>query len=271
MNKLCFKRSVQLLLFIVLFAPLMAQSMGRVVALHQDYLLSINIETAELSVIKKLDLPANTQLQSLVYVPKDFSFYSILQSAQAPQLVRINHSGQCQIVGNIELTQSTVYTCKALTYDRQQDRLLLSVSTARNKQKANQIITVNRQTAQAQTLAHIRQDPAPDDFDQFAVYKDRIYCFDLVDHRKLSYVFPFHLAKLQGQLFSGSKQNIPFFNIKDLLIIGEHIYFVDNNSQQLYSYNILSQKWRTIAPIKAPASLGRIQINGLSLLPLSQA
>lgn len=261
-------------LFISTVLTLKAQT-GTTFGINKDYLVKVNLETAELEPFFKLNLPEGASLKNLVYIPKDTAFYSTIYSDTSPSLLRIDHSGKWKIIGQFKVDQRFPDFCKALTYNSAKDELILSVSLDGNKEmndtKAEALTIVNRETAICKLLATIRQLPPPDDFEEIAIYKNQLFCFDGDLEKEVTYVFPFKLNQLKGELFCGSKQSIPLFTMGDVLVINQVIYFSDSKNQRLYYFNLIARKWFEVDSFHGPAELGGILVTGLALVPLSQA
>ena len=177
---------IQLVGFVLLFClstiwTLQAQT-GAAFGINNDYLVKINLETAELEPLFKLNLPEDASLRNLVYIPKDTAFYSTIYFDTKPSLLRIDHNGKWTIIGRFKVGQQFPYFCKALTYNGVKDELILSVSLDGGKEmnddKAEALAIVNRKTAACKLLATIRQLPPPDDFEELAVYRNQLFCFD---------------------------------------------------------------------------------------------
>ena len=246
---------------------------GIVLGISNDDFVKVNLEAAELQPIFKLNLPNGTDLRNLVYIPKDTFFYSIIYSDTNPSLVRISHNGQWQIIGSFKVGQQLPQFSKALTYNNKKDELIVSLSldAQANDTKAETLAIVNRQTAKCTVLATIRQLPPPDDFEKIAVYNNQLFCFDSNPVRDITYIYPFHLNQLKGELFCGSKQNIPLFAMGDVLVINEVLYFTDSRYHRLYYFNLIARKWLEVGQFHGPLEIGQIHVTGLALMPFSRA
>ncbi len=246
---------------------------GVVFGINNDHFVKVNLETAALEPIFKLNLPSGADFRNLVYIPKDTSFYSIIYSDTKPSLVRINHNGQWRIIDAFKVGQQLPQFSKALTYNKKKDELLVSLSLDAqvNDSKAEALAIVNRQTAACTVLATIRQLPPPDDFEKMAVYNNQLFCFDSNPDHDITYIYPFHLDQLKGELFCGSKQNIPFFTMEDVLVINDVVYFTDSRYHRLYYFNLIARKWLKVGQFHGSLELGKIHLTGLALMPFSRA
>ncbi len=262
-------------LCLVLSGNLMAQA-GVVIGISGQHLVQVNVENGALTPLHKLEnLPAGEELRNLVYIPKDEAFYSTLYTETNPTLVRIRQTGQWEIIGEFKLDGKTPFFCKALTYNDKDDQLLVAVSLdgdLPDDGKAETLLEVDRENASCSLAATIRQLPAPDDFDEMAVFEGRLFGMDGVEDRSTTYLYPFDLNHLDGrELFAGTKQNIPYFTMDDVVIVGHLLYYPHRPTQGWYFFDLRGRRWFELGKIHGPASLGAIKLTGLAYLPLSQA
>ncbi|MEL6660654.1 MAG: hypothetical protein AAFY48_09675 [Bacteroidota bacterium] len=261
---------------LVLGCHLLTAQSGLVFGLTGHHLVTVNVENGELTPLHKLEgLPADAELRNLVYIAKDQAFYTTMNFRSNPSLLRIRATGDWEIVGVLEMSGSVLYFCEALTYDPGKDQLLVSASldgAIPQDKKSEAILIVDRQTARCQLAATIRQNPSPDDFDEIAVFEGRLFGMDGVPHMSTTYIYPFNLDHLDGrELFAGTKQNIPYFTMDDVVVIGHLLYFPDAKTQGWYFFDLRGRRWYELGKVHGPASLGKIKLTGLAYLPLSQA
>lgn len=264
---------LSLLLFMSL--PLFSQT-GIVVGINGQYLVRVNLETAELRPISQIaNLPDGEELRNLVYVAKDKALYSTLYTKTKPTLVRIQLDGSWEEVGIFTYGDGAVpYFCEALSYNEETDQLMLSASldgAVRYDKKSESLLVVNRSDASCQPVANIRQGIPPDDFDEIAFFGNYLFCLDGTPGINNTYVFPFATNKLEGELFSGTKQNIPYFTMDDVMTMGQLLYFPHAYDDHLYYYDLMARKWAKVALITGPSLLGDIKLTGLAYVPLAQA
>lgn len=249
---------------------------GIVIGITGNKLVQVNVENGGLTPLHTLEnLPAGEELRNLVYVAKDEAFYSTLYTKTNPSLVRIRLTGQWEIVGEFKLNGTTPHFCEALTYNEQKDQLILAASmdgpVPRDK-KSETLLIVDRNSANCSLAATIRQLPAPDDFDEIAVFGNMLFGFDGVPGRNTTYIYPFSLSHLDGrELFAGTKQNIPYFTMDDMVVVGHLLYFPHHRNQGWYIYDLRGRRFFELGKVHGPASLGRIKLTGLAYVPLSQA
>ena len=265
-----------LLLVLLVSSHILSAQTGFVYGLTGHNLVLVNVENGELTPLHKLEgLPANAELRNLVYIPKDQAFYTTINFRSNPGLVRIRATGEWELIGVLQLSGTVPHFCEALTYDPDKDQLLVSVSldgNIRQDKKSEAILVVDRQTARCELAATIRQVPAPDDFDEMAVFEGRLFGLDGVPETATTYIYPFNLQHLDGrELFAGTKQNIPYFTMDDVVVIGHLLYFPDAKTQGWYFFDLRGRRWYELGKVHGPASLGKIKLTGLAYLPLSQA
>jgi hypothetical protein len=249
---------------------------GVVIGLTGHHLVQVNIENGGLTPVKTLEgMSADAELRNLVYVDADKAFYSTLSFRDNPKLIKIRLTGEWEIVGAFQLDGVTPYFCEALTYDVQKDVLYLSASLdgeITNDKKSEAILRVDRTTARCTLAATIRQNPAPDDLDEIAIFEGRLFGLDGVPGTNTTYIYPFNTQHFDGrELFAGTKQNIPYFTMDDVVVVGHLLYFPDHRTQGWYFFDLRGRHWFEIGKIHGPASLGTIKLTGLAYVPLSQA
>lgn len=259
------------LLLMGLFTALSAQQ-GIVVGISGQQLMKLNLETAELTPLVTIaDLPAGATFSGLVYVPRDTAFYTLLYATSEPTLVKLRITGAWERMGRIAMNGKTATFVKALTYDEVSNRLLLSAHFSGESQHAESLLHVDRATGQSRQLATIRQDVRPNDFDRLALFNGQLFCMDICPDRGTTYIFPFDIRDLSGELFAGTKQNIPVFTMDDVVVMGQLMYFPDAQQQKLYYYDFMARKWREVARLFINGQSGPVQLTGLAFLPLEQA
>jgi len=266
-------------LFMVLLGSnlsVLSAQAGMVIGITGHHLVQVNVENGALTPLHKLEnLPEGEELRNLVYVAKDEAFYATLYIKTQPTLVRIRLTGSWEVVGTFQLNGKQPFFCEALTYNEQNDQLLVAVSmdgVISNDKKSEAVLRVDRNTAACTLAATIRQNPAPDDFDEIAIFGDLLFGFDGVPDRNTTYIYPFNVRHLDGrELFAGTKQNIPYFTMDDVVVVGHLLYFPDHRTQGWYFYDLRGRRWFELGKVHGPASLGKIKLTGLAYLPLSQA
>jgi hypothetical protein len=254
--------SALLIVALALFlAGRVSAQMGVVVGITGNHLVKVNMESGELTPLVEIsNLPPATELRNLVYIPRDTAFYTTLHTATGCELVRLRTTGAWKKLGPLTVGGQAAFFSKGLTYDEATDRLI-----------AGALLVVNRQDATCRVLATIRANPAPNDFDEIAVFNGQLFCLDATPGRDNTYVFPFALRDLKGELFAGTKQNIGYYTMDDVVLLSHLLYFTDTKTQHLYYFDLMARKLQTVAPITGPAELGTIKLTGLAYLPLSQA
>ncbi len=250
--------------------------MGIVVGINGHQMVEVNLETGELTPLRELKgLPAGAELRNLVYIPRDTAFYTTMNYRSNPELIKIRATGTWERVGAFTAEKQTVYFCEGLTYDETNDLLYLAASLDGNihqDQKSEAILTVDRSNARCKMVATLRQDPPPDDFDEIAMFQGRLFGLDGLPDRNTTYIYPFTPAQFDGrELFAGTKQNIPYFTMDDVVVIGQLLYFPDHTTQGWYFFDLLARRWQQIGQLHGPASIGPIKLTGLAYYPLSQA
>jgi hypothetical protein len=270
------KRVIYLLFFILTTTFSLCAQTGIVVGINGQYLVRINLETAELTPLHRIqNLPPNTELRNLVYHPKDKVLYSTMYTKTNPTLVRIQMDGSWEEVGAFTYNQGEApYFCEAMSYDPLTNRLLLAASLdgpVAGDEKSETLLEVDPSNAYCHPIAKIRQGVPPDDFDEIAFFNGQLFCLDGTPGNNNTYVFPFAANRLEGVLFSGTKQNIPYFTMDDVMAMGQLLYFPHAEDQHLYYYDLMARKWAKVARLKGPASIGTIKLTGLAFVPLEQA
>lgn len=246
---------------------------GIVVGLSSGHIVKVNLETAELTpLVAIIEPPVGAAFSGLVYVPRDTAFYTLLQDGTQPTLVKLRITGTWERVGTIALDGQPAAFAKALTYDDRSNRLFIAAHVHSTGTNAESLLVIDRATAQCRPLATIRQDAIPNDFDKLAVFNGQLFCMDISPERNTTYIFPFDMSALSGELFAGTKQNIPVFTIDDVVVMGQVMYFPDLGSQTLHAYDFMARKWRQVARLHSTATeLSSIRLTGLAFLPLEQA
>lgn len=239
-------------------------------------MVRVNVENGELIPIRKIEnLPPDAVLRNLVYVPKDTAFYSTMNTRSEPVLIKLRADGSWENLGWLTQNGKRLYFCEAMTYDEANDQLILSASidgAIPGDANSEALFRVNRTTAKCELLATIRKNPPPNDFDEIAIFNNQLFALDGVPGRNTTYIFPFNTNDLNGrELFAGTKQNIPYFTMDDVVVVGQLLYFPDNISKGWYFFDLLGRRWFEVGKIHGPASLGTIKLTGLAYLPLSQA
>lgn len=273
--KVALRATLFTLLTLFTFSVVDAQ-MGIVIGINGHQMVEVNLETGELTPFRELQgLPAGAELRNLVYIPRDTAFYSTMNYRSKPELIKIRTTGTWERVGAFTTENKTVYFCEGLTYDEPNDLLYLSASLDGNieqDQKSEAILTVNRSNARCKMVATLRQDPPPDDFDEIAMFQGRLFGLAGLPERNTTYIYPFTPAQFDGrELFAGTKQNIPYFTMDDVVVIGQLLYFPDHKTQGWYFFDLLARHWHQIGQLHGPASIGPIMLTGLAYLPLEQA
>jgi hypothetical protein len=273
--KIAFRATLFVLLTIASLVGVQAQ-MGIVVGINGHQLVEVNLETGELSPMRELKgLPAGAELRNLVYIPRDSAFYTTMNYRSNPELIKIRTTGTWERVGVFTTDKQEVYFCEGLTYDEDNDLLYLSASldgTIKQDQKSEAILTVDRSNARCKMVATLRQNPPPDDFDEIAMFQGRLFGLDALPERNTTYIYPFTPTQFDGrELFAGTKQNIPYFTMDDVVVIGQLLYFPDHKTQGWYFFDLLARHWHQVGQLHGPASIGPIKLTGLAYLPLEQA
>ena len=269
--------SALLIVALALFlAGRVSAQMGVVVGITGNHLVKVNMESGELTPLVEIsNLPPATELRNLVYIPRDTAFYTTLHTATGCELVRLRTTGAWKKLGPLTVGGQAAFFSKGLTYDEAADRLIAGASLdggpIQGDDRAEALLVVNRQDATCRVLATIRANPAPNDFDEIAVFNGQLFCLDATPGRDNTYVFPFALRDLKGELFAGTKQNIGYYTMDDVVLLSHLLYFTDTKTQRLYYFDLMARKLQTVAPITGPAELGTIKLTGLAYLPLSQA
>lgn len=273
--KVALRTTLFTLLTLAALSVVQAQ-MGIVVGINGHQMVEVNLETGELLPMQELEgLPAGAELRNLVYIPRDTAFYTTMNFRSNPELIKIRATGTWERVGVFTTENKTVHFCEGLTYDETNDLLYLSASLDGNieqDQKSEAILTVDRGNARCTMVATLRQDPPPDDFDEIAMFQGRLFGLDALPERNTTYIYPFSPAQFDGrELFAGTKQNIPYFTMDDVVVIGQLLYFPDHKTQGWYFFDLLARRWQQIGQLHGPASIGPIKLTGLAYFPLSQA
>ena len=273
-HKMAPRTTLFFLLMLAVLGVVQAQ-MGIVVGINAHQMVEVNLETGELTPFRELKgLPAGAELRNLVYIPRDTAFYSTMNFRSNPELIKIRTTGAWERVGAFTTENKTVYFCEGLTYDEPNDLLYLSASLDGNfekDQKSEAILTVNRSNARCKMVATLRQDPPPDDFDEIAMFQGRLFGLAGLSERNTTYIYPFTPAQFDGrELFAGTKQNIPYFTMDDVVVVGQLLYFPDHKTQGWYFFDLLARHWHQIGQLHGPASIGPIKLSGLAYLPLEQ-
>lgn len=250
--------------------------MGIVVGINGHQMVEVNLETGELTPWRTLEgLPAGTELRNLVYIPRDTAFYATVNFRSNPALIKIRTTGTWERVGAFSVDDQEVYFCEGLTYDEAYDLLYLSASLdgdIQQDQNAEAILTVDRSNAHCKMVATLRQNPPPDDFDEIAMFQGRLFGLDGLPERNTTYIYPFSPSQFDGrELFAGTKQNIPYFTMDDVVVVGQLLYFPDHKTQGWYYFDLLARRWHQVGQLHGPASIGPIKLTGLAYLPLEQA
>ncbi|MEL7222717.1 MAG: hypothetical protein AAGJ93_15455 [Bacteroidota bacterium] len=270
------KIRLQATIYLLLFTLSLNAQSGIVVGINGQYLVRVNLETAALKPLSQIaNLPDGEELRNLVYVAKDKALYSTLYTKTKPTLVRIQLDGSWEEVGLFTYGDGAVpYFCEALSYNEETDQLILAASLdgaiSRDK-KSESLLVVNRSDASCYQLASIRQGIAPDDFDEIAFFRNYLFCLDGTPGINNTYVFPFATDRLTGILFSGTKQNIPYFTMDDVMTMGQLLYFPHTQNGHLYRYDLMARKWSQVAQLQGPSLIGKIKLTGLAFVPLEQA
>lgn len=272
--KLAFHTLLFVLLALAVLVDVQAQ-MGIVVGINGHQMVEVNLESGELLPMRELEgLPAGAELRNLVYIPRDTAFYSTMNAHDHPELIKIRTTGTWERVGHFETNNQKVHFCEGLTYDEANDLLYLSASLdgdLEQDQNAEAILTVNRNNARCKMVATLRQNPPPDDFDEIAMFQGRLFGLDGLPDRNTTYIYPFSPAQFDGrELFAGTKQNIPYFTMDDVVVIGQLLYFPDHTTQGWYYFDLLARRWHQVGRLHGSASIGPIKITGLAYLPLEQ-
>ncbi|WP_156825879.1 hypothetical protein [Lewinella cohaerens] len=270
-----FRTMVFVLLTLFSFQVAQAQ-MGIVVGINGHQLVKVNLETGELTPMRDLKgLPEGTELRNLVYIPRDTAFYSTMNFRSNPELIKIRATGAWERVGVFTAENKSIYFCEGLTYDETNDLLYLSASldgTIQQDKVSEAILTVNRKNANCVMVATLRQEPPPNDFDEIAMFQGRLFGLDGLPDRKTTYIYPFSPAQFDGrELFAGTKQNIPYFTMDDVVVVGQLLYFPDHKTQGWYFFDLLARRWHQVGQLHGPAAIRPIKLTGLAYLPLAQA
>jgi hypothetical protein len=249
---------------------------GIVIGLNGHELVKVNLENGALTPYRQLEgLPPGAELRNLVYIPRDTAFYTTMNFRSQPELLKIRSTGSWERVGVFNMTGKTVFFCEGLTYDEQNDLLYLSASLdgpVTQDQKSEALLIVNRQHAHCTLAATLRQLVPPDDFDEIAMFNNQLFGLDGVPDRNTTYIYPFSPAQFDGrELFAGTKQNIPYFTMDDVVVVGQFLYFPDHKTQGWYYFDLLARNWKQAGTVHGPASLGPIKLSGLAYFPLAQA
>ncbi|MGH1433227.1 MAG: hypothetical protein ACRBG0_02090 [Lewinella sp.] len=264
-------------ILVILFSFQVAQAqMGIVVGINGHQLVKVNLENGELTPMRDLKgLPEGAELRNLVYIPRDTAFYSTLNFRSNPELIKIRATGAWERVGAFTAENKSIYFCEGLTYDETNDLLYLSASldgTIQQDKVSEAILTVNRKNAKCVMVATLRQEPPPNDFDEIAMFQGRLFGLDGLPDRKTTYIYPFSPAQFDGrELFAGTKQNIPYFTMDDVVVVGQLLYFPDHKTQGWYFFDLLARRWHQVGQLHGPAAIRPIKLTGLAYLPLAQA
>lgn len=263
------------LLLLIGLSPVFSQ-MGIVIGINGHQLVRVNLENGELTPWKELKgLPAQAELRNLVYIPRDSAFYTTMNFRSNPELLKIRSTGEWERVGAFTTNTKGVFFCEGLTYDEQNDRLFLSASldgSISQDKKSEALLVVNRKNARCTLAATLRQSPPPDDFDEIAMFNGLLFGLDGVPGIKTTYIYPFSPTSFNGgELFAGTKQNIPYFTMDDVVVVGQLLYFPDRKTQGWYFFDLLARRWQKIGTLHGPNAIGTIHLTGLAYLPLAQA
>ncbi|MEM1214958.1 MAG: hypothetical protein AAGJ82_04700 [Bacteroidota bacterium] len=256
---------------------LSGQDTGITVGINNNRLVKVNLETGEVMPFATLrGLPSDEEVRNLVYVEQDQAFYATLYTKTHPTLLRIRGTGAWEVVGRLAMYDGQQpYFCEGLAFDQQTGQLYVAVSLdgsiASGDKTSEALLTVDRFTGICAFQAYLRNHPPPNDFDEIAVYEGQLFCFDGNPSINNTYVFPFSIHQLSGELFAGTKQNIPYFTMDDVLVRGQLAYFPNARDGYLYVYDLVSRKYRRVNRLRGPNHLGRIKLTGLAFLPLARA
>ncbi|MEZ4984800.1 MAG: hypothetical protein R2795_07155 [Saprospiraceae bacterium] len=250
---------------------------GNIIGINRNKeLVRINLENANVSLMAPIkDLPSNARLHGLVFIPADTAFYTIMNPTSNPSLVKIWTNGWWKDIGPITFAGQPIQLCESITYDEASNRLLVSVSANGgiqwNDYASETLMEVSRSDGRCTRIASLKEGFLPDDFDRIAVFGTQLFGMDGRPDKNTTYIFPFILSEMSGEMYVGTKQNIPYFTMDDVMVIGQFLYFTHKETNALYYYDMLARKWSQVAPFKGDETLpGGVNITGMAYLPLPQ-
>lgn len=269
-----------LMLFLCANCLLKAQNYhpGIVIGICDNHVVEVKVETGALVVMNSIaNLPSDAIVSNLEYVDSNQRFYALINARNQPELIIVDLDGSWQRVATLTYQGEPLFFAEGMAYDRVEDVLYLTASlngAIVDDKKSEALLRIDRLTGECQLAATLTPNVVPDDFDEIVMFERRLFGLDGVPGaRNTTYIYPFNTSQFDGRrLFPGTKQNIPYFTMNDVVVVGHLLYFPHFFDGGWYYFDLRGRRWAKQAELSAPAFINTpIKLTGLTYFPLGQA
>lgn len=238
------------MLFVSLFNESLSAQNGRMIGLVNNELVEVDRTTGNLSFITTTNIPPGVEVTNLAFAPISCLYYGIINSNTNPTLVSISWAGFYSEIGEILVPAETVYSCKALAFNRTDSILYAAVSLDDNigtsENSSESIVGINSTNGEAFFKKSI-SGSVESDVDDMVFIGNTLYFNDAdIDGANTTNLYSANFGSTGTTLSSSLLLSTPYIGNQDLATWDDQL-FITTEDRGFYKFETSSNSLDFIA------------------------
>ncbi|MBC6994171.1 hypothetical protein QWY85_18575 [Neolewinella lacunae] len=235
-----------------------------------NQLVSIHQQTAQITVLAEVNVPANVVTDDLVYSKADNAFYTYINALNYPKLVRIGWDGSYKEIGSLKLKGERLGLCEGLTLRESDGKVFAAGALSSRGGLSNLLLTVNLETAECNLVNQLPISYQYTDMDNIYFWDGDLFFDDNRRNIDLS-VFRVDRYSLTSPMQPTRVLRTKYFSATDVAVIGTSVFFVTGDRYLgVYSPESFAPP-RLIGPTHDRKEYSGGIFNGITAVPLTIA